>query len=168
MSAPQTEREAVLAQARERIVSYAASRIGREAAEDLAQETLMLLNEKYSHLESREDIVPVAVRIMQFKMKTERRSRRPGQVAIEDVVIADGTPDPETAARYQLLRQRILDAVEKLGSRFRRLFLLKLDGYSFAEIKEKMGADAINTVYTWDFRCRADLRKLIAPAGAKA
>jgi hypothetical protein len=52
---------------------YATSRVGRDAAEDLAQDTLMLLNQKYAHLSSRDDLVPVAVRIMQYKIRTLRR-----------------------------------------------------------------------------------------------
>ena len=162
MATAQTDRDVILGLVRERIVSYAASRIGRDAAEDLAQETLMLLNEKYAHLDSRDDLVPVAVRIMQFKMRTERRSRRTDHVEAETAVIADGAPDPESKARYEELRARIMVAVEKLGDRCRRLFLLKLDGYNFIEIREQMGADSINTIYTWDFRCRQELRKLTA------
>ena len=45
------ERDEILARLRERIVAFAASHLAREAAEDLAQEVLMLLHEKYAHLE---------------------------------------------------------------------------------------------------------------------
>ena len=52
---------------RERIVGFGQSRVGREAAEDLAQETLMLPTSKYAHLERVTDLLPVAIRIMEFK-----------------------------------------------------------------------------------------------------
>jgi RNA polymerase sigma-70 factor (ECF subfamily) len=166
---PQTERESILVLVRERIVAYAASRIGKEAAEDLAQETMMLLNEKYAHLDSREDLVPVAVRIMQFKIRAYRRSARRDYVQAESVPLSDeNTPDPEHEARFQQLREQLLKAIERLGGRCQRLFLLKLEGYNFIEIKEKMGANSVDTVYTWDYRCRRDLRKLISPPGEQA
>jgi RNA polymerase sigma-70 factor (ECF subfamily) len=44
---PGTQRDSVLAALRERIVAYAASRISRDAAEDLAQEVLLVIHEKY-------------------------------------------------------------------------------------------------------------------------
>src|SRR5437899_9506481 len=53
------EREQVLARLRERIVRYAACHLSRDAAEDLAQEVLLLLHEKYAHLERVEDLLPL-------------------------------------------------------------------------------------------------------------
>jgi RNA polymerase sigma-70 factor (ECF subfamily) len=44
-----------------------------------------------------------------------------------------------------------------MGERCRELFRLKLEGRSFPEIREKMGTKSINTIYTWDFRCRKEL-----------
>jgi RNA polymerase sigma-70 factor (ECF subfamily) len=50
-----------------------------------------------------------------------------------------------------------------LGERCRELFRLKLEGYSFAEmlarpeIQTRLRAMSLNTLYTWDFRCRKQL-----------
>jgi RNA polymerase sigma-70 factor (ECF subfamily) len=38
---------------------------------------------------------------------------------------------------------------------------LKLQGKTFSEIQKAMGAPAINTVYTWDHRCRKNLMELM-------
>jgi ABC-type multidrug transport system ATPase subunit len=57
-------------------------------------------------------------------------------------IIKAGTPD-EVA----------LDYVERMR--------LKLEGRSFAEIQAEMKAGSINTVYTWDFRCRKQLLELL-------
>jgi RNA polymerase sigma-70 factor (ECF subfamily) len=38
---------------------------------------------------------------------------------------------------------------------------LKLEGKSFVEIQKQMRAGSINTVYTWDFRCRKELLNLL-------
>ena len=57
-------REEILLKLRERIVAYAASRLQRDAAEDLAQEVLILLHEKYGHLEKLEDLLPLSMQIV--------------------------------------------------------------------------------------------------------
>jgi RNA polymerase sigma-70 factor (ECF subfamily) len=127
----------------------------------------MLLNEKYAHLDRAEDLVPVAVRIMQFKMRASRRGRGAGDVPVDSIPIPDTGPDPERAARYEQLRSRMMEAIETLGSRCRQLFRLKLEGYNFIEIREKMQAASINTIYTWDLRCRRDLIALTRVGGGK-
>ena len=66
-------REQLLTGLRERILAYAASRVGRDFAEDLAQEVLLVLETKYGHLESVEDLVPVSFQILRFKMQDLRR-----------------------------------------------------------------------------------------------
>ncbi len=52
-----TSREEILEKLRERIVGFAASRLQRDAAEDLAQEVLILLHQKYGHLDLLEDLL---------------------------------------------------------------------------------------------------------------
>ena len=42
----------------------------------------------------------------------------------------------------------------RLGERCRELFRLKLEGYTFPEIQKRLEVAALNTLYTWDFRCR--------------
>ena len=44
-----------------------------------------------------------------------------------------------------------------LGDRCRELMRLKLQGKAFPEIQKIMGVAAINTIYTWDHRCRKNL-----------
>ncbi len=69
--------EAVLTKLRERIVAFAASRIGMAAAEAMAQETLMLLHEKYRDVEAVEELVPLSFRIVRFKMAAGFRKSAP-------------------------------------------------------------------------------------------
>src|ERR1700681_300309 len=66
-------RDEILDRLRERIVGFAASRIQRDAAQDVAQEVLIVLHEKYRHLERMEDLVPPAFEILRFKMIALRR-----------------------------------------------------------------------------------------------
>jgi RNA polymerase sigma-70 factor (ECF subfamily) len=159
------EREEVLAQLRERIVRFAASHYGGDAAEDLAQEVLMLLHEKYAHLTRVEDLLPLSLQITRFKiMSLRRKAVRHGeysQVSITDIPLPDLNPSPADQWERKQMLDRLGRAIPQLGERCRHLIRLKLQGRSFPEIQEIMGAAALNTVYTWDHRCRKHLLELM-------
>jgi RNA polymerase sigma-70 factor (ECF subfamily) len=44
-----------------------------------------------------------------------------------------------------------------MGERCRDLFRLKLQGHSFPQIQELLEVASLNTIYTWDHRCRKQL-----------
>jgi RNA polymerase sigma-70 factor, ECF subfamily len=167
-----SSREEQLEKLRERIVGFAASRIQRDAAEDLAQEVLILLHEKYGHLDRLEDLLPLSLKIVRFKMMAYRRkAHRRGeytQVPVDEIQIAGDGADPLAAAEQREMRERLVAAVSQLGGRCRQLFTLKLEGKSFAEIQGILGASSINTIYTWDFRCRKHLLELMGGAWEKS
>ncbi len=154
-------REELLARLRERILGFAASRLQRDAAEDLTQEVLVLLHVKYVHLDRIDDLLPLALKILRFKMMAYRRkSVRHGeftQTPVEGLSLADPAESPLTAVERQEMGQRLTTAIGKLGERCRDMFRLKLEGKTFAEIQVILGAASINTVYAWDFRCRKQL-----------
>ena len=158
-------RDEVLGKLRERIVRFAASHLSRDAAEDLAQEVLLLLHEKYAHLEFLEDLVPLSLRIVRFKMMgLRRKAARRGesrQVSIEDIPLPDLDASPADDLERKELAERIARAMSQLGERCRELLRLKLEGRTFPEIQKMMGVEAINTVYTWDHRCRKRLLALM-------
>ena len=158
-------REEVLTKLRERIVAFAASHISRDAAEDLAQEVLMLLHEKYAHLESPEDLLPLSLRIMRFKMMSlHRKAVRRGeyrQVSIEDIPLPDLDASPADYVERKEMLERLTRAMGRLGGRCREMMRLKLAGKTFPEIQKIMGVSAINTIYTWDHRCRKNLLELM-------
>jgi RNA polymerase sigma-70 factor, ECF subfamily len=158
-------RDEILRKLRERIVAYAASHLSRDVAEDLAQEVLMLLHEKYAHLERVEDLLPLSFQIVRFKIvalrrKTARRGEY-DQVSVTDIPIADLGPGPEDYVERKELIDRLREALPRLGDRCRELMRLKLQGRTFPEIQKIMGAAALNTVYTWDHRCRKNLMELM-------
>src|SRR5882724_1414044 len=123
-------REELLEKLRERIVGFAASRIQRDAAEDLAQEVLILIHEKYGHLERLEDLLPLSLQIVRFKMMALRRkAQRHGdytQVPMEEIQLADGAADPLIQAERREMRERLVAAVAQMGERCRKLFAMKL------------------------------------------
>ena len=159
------EREEVLAKLRERIVAFAAFHVSRDAAEDVAQETLMLLHEKYAHLERTEDLLPLCFQIVRFKiMSLRRKAARRGEysrVSVTDIPLPDLDSNPADYLERKEMLDRLTAAVGQLGERCRKLIRLKLQGKSFPEIQKIMGVGAINTVYTWDHRCRKHLMELM-------
>ena len=150
---------------RERIVGFAASRMQRDAAEDLTQEAMLVLHEKYAHVERIEDLLPLALQIVRFKMMAARRKlTRRGeytQASVDDLPLSDPGESPLLAAQRRETSQRLIAAIGKLGERCRHMFRLKLEGKNFGEIREILGAASINTVYAWDFRCRKQLLELM-------
>ena len=164
-------REEILRKLRERIVSFAASGMQRDAAEDLAQEVLILLHEKYDHLDRLEDLVPLSLKIVRFKILAYRRkARRHGeyaQVSVDEVQTPDGSTDALTALEQRETRERLLAAIAALGERCRKLLAMKLEGKSFADIQKAFGVSSINTIYTWDFRCRQQLIESVGVTGEK-
>jgi len=125
----------------------------------------MLLHEKYAHLDRPEDLLPLSLQIVRFKiMSLRRKAVRRGeysQVSITDIQLPDLDANPADAAERREMLDRLTQAVARLGERCRELIRLKLQGKSFPEIQKIMGAGAINTVYTWDHRCRKNLLELM-------
>ncbi len=166
---------ALLTAIRERILAFAASRLGRDGAEDVAQETMLILHTRYPHLTEPADLVPVALQIARFKITAFfRKAKRRGEddaVAVDELQIPNGEVNPEMQAIRQELMERLRTALPQLGERCRELFRLKLDGLGFPEIQREMNAASINTVYTWDLRCRKSLLELLGgrwtPEGKK-
>jgi len=160
------ERNQILGLLRERIVRFAASRVG-EDADDIAQEVLLLLHEKYPALNRVEDLLPLSLEIARFKILAARRKTiRRGentQVSVDDLPLAGRGPDPlEQAVRRERLDQ-LEAALKELGDRCREIFRLKLQVLSFMDIQKQLKVGSINTLYTWDFRCRRDLLQRLGP-----
>lgn len=125
----------------------------------------MLLHEKYGHLERAEDLVPLAVQIARFKiMSLRRKAARHGeytQVSVQDLPLPDLDAGPADLVERKELRERLARALAQLDGRCREMMRLKLEGRTFPEIQKIMRAAAINTIYTWDHRCRKRLLDLM-------
>lgn len=158
-------RSELLARLRERIVAFAASRYAGAQAEDLAQEVLVLIHEKYGQLDRLEDLLPLAFQILRFKLAAHRRkAARRGEydaVDVERFPPASDAPDPAAVLERKELLAKLLGGIARMGERCRELFRLKLQGRTFPEIQALMGAASLNTVYTWDHRCRGQLLEAI-------
>jgi RNA polymerase sigma-70 factor (ECF subfamily) len=161
------ERDQILERLRERIVRFAASRLGVEGAagqaQDIAQEVLLVLHEKYPTLDRVEDLLPLSLEIARLKIlaarrKTVRRGENT-QIPVDDLPLAAAGPDPfEQAARRERL-EHLEGALKALGARCREIFRLKLQGLSFIDIQKQLNVGSLNTLYTWDLRCRRELQE---------
>ncbi|HAN48384.1 MAG: RNA polymerase sigma factor [Nitrospira sp.] len=158
-------RDEILTSLRERILAFATSRVSREVAEDLTQEVLVLLHEKYARVTELTELVPLAFQVLRFKMlDAHRKSLRRGeynQESVDELPLANPGDDPATLLDQKQRVDRLLAAVAQLGDRCRDLLTLKLEGHSFPEIQTRMGQHSINTIYTWDLRCRKQLLSLM-------
>ena len=155
------ERDRILLLLRERIVAFAASRMGRDVAEDLAQETLVVLEEKYRNVERLEELLPLCLQIVRIKISALRRKTvRRGEytsISVEETPLPDGATDPAQEFERNQLRARLIEAIGEMEVRCREMFRMKLEGKSFEEIRQALEVHSINTIYTWDFRCRKKL-----------
>jgi RNA polymerase sigma-70 factor (ECF subfamily) len=158
-------RDQILNSLRERILAFATSRVSRDHAEDLTQDVLVVLHEKYSQVTALADLVPLAFQVLRFKMlDAHRKSLRRGEYNLESVddrPVVDSRRDPGEELEQKQTVERLLAAIARLGERCRELFTWKLEGRSFPEIQKLMGQSSINTIYTWDLRCRKQLLSLM-------
>ena len=121
----------------------------------------MVLHEKYAALDRIEDLLPVSLEIARYKIIASRRKivRRGEhtQVSVDDLPLAGGEENPFDQAAHRQRLERIEAALKDLGARCRDLMRLKLEGHTFPEIQKKLNVASLNTLYTWDFRCRKQL-----------
>lgn len=159
------DRDQILISLRERILAFATLRVSRDHAEDLTQEVLVVLHDKYPRVTELTELVPLAFQILRFKMlDAHRKSLRRGeynQESAADIPLADPGDDPGTQLDQKRRVDRLLAAMTQLGERCRELFKWKLEGKSFPEIQKLMCQTSINTIYTWDLRCRKQLLSLM-------
>ncbi len=159
------DHDQILTALRERILAFATSRVSRDHAEDFTQDVLAVLHDKYSHVTELGELVPLAFQILRYKMlDAHRKALRRGeysQESVEDLPLADTGDNLMIQLDQKQRVDRLLTAIVQLGERCRELFTWKLEGKSFPEIQTLMGQVSINTIYTWDLRCRKQLLGLM-------
>ena len=120
-----------------------------------------MLHEKYAHVGEPAELLPLALRIARFKiMGLRRKVVRRGehvQVPVEEIQVADPMQNPGRLVERKLMVEKLSAALGQLGERCRELIRHKLQGRTFPEIQKLLGVASINTIYTWDYRCRQQL-----------
>lgn len=143
-------REEILRQIRERILAFATSRGLRDEAEDLAQDVLMVLHEKYPNVTELTELVPLSFQILRYKMLDRHRKKlRRGeynQESVDDHPLVDPKDDPSLQVEQKERVTQLIAALWQLGERCQKLFRLKLEGHTFQEITKIVGEHSINTI----------------------
>lgn len=159
------DRDQILVCLRERILAFATLRVSKDRAEDLVQDVLLVLHDKYAQVPELTELVPLAFQILRFKMlDAHRKSFRRGEYnheSVDELPLADPGDDPAQQLERKQTVERLVQAMNQLGARCRELFTWKLEGKSFPEIQKLMGQNSVNTIYTWDLRCRKQLLSLM-------
>ncbi len=162
---PEIRLQVILERLRERIVAFATSRGLGDSAEDVTQEVLMVLHEKYSEVTELTELVPLSFQILRYKMlDRHRKIIRRGEYnsePVDQLSLRDPADGPLVQAEQKERVAKFIEVLQQLGERCRELFRLKLEGHSFPEIREILGERSINTIYTWDSRCRKQLLNLM-------
>src|SRR5260370_32133645 len=83
------------------------------------------------------------------------------QVSVEDIQLPELGVDPVGRLERRQMSERLAAAIGQMTGRWRDLFRLKLEGKTFGEIQTVLGAHSINTIYTWESRCRKRLLGLL-------
>ena len=138
-------RDEIIMNLRERILAFATSRLSKDLAEDLTQEVLVLLHEKYALVTDLAELVPLAFQVLRFKMSdAHRKSLRRGeynQASVEELTLTHRDGDPAALLDQKQRVNRLLAGVAQLGERCRELFKLKLEGNSFRRYKSLWDRD---------------------------
>jgi RNA polymerase sigma factor (sigma-70 family) len=158
------DQDVLLERLRQRFLAYARRSLAYDVAEDLVQETLLLLTTKYAPVREPQERMRLGIAIIRKKkLGYWRKSLRRGEAEAVDVADADlqhDGPDPEELAERRQLVERFHTAFGALKGRCREVVKLKLEERTFPEIAEIMQAK-LNTVYSWDRRCFESLRALV-------
>ena len=158
-------RDDLLDHLRERIVNFAALKVSRDVAEDLTQEVFIVLHDKYPEVSTLQELLPLSFQVLRYKMLDfQRKSFRRGeqnQEDVEDLPLPSLEDDPEVELQKKQRLEKLIRALGQLPNRCRQLFQWKLEGKKFPEIQSLLGIRSINTVYTWDSRCRRQLLNLM-------
>lgn len=121
----------------------------------------MLLLQKYPAIQDELELIKLGTTIAGYKILETFRPTRTVGTPVEEMTLADPDDTPDHLLLQKELFTSLKDVLPHLGERCRELFLYRLQDLPFPEIQKRMKVDSINTVYTWDSRCRQEARKLL-------
>jgi len=147
-----------------RLAQIAAFKGVRDRADDVAQETMMVLLRKYAYLQDRAEVWRVANGVLRKKVHEARRGR-PTEALSDEFEVTDGRPGVEAdlveRARVKEQQTRFRTALSQLGTKCQQLFKLKLLGRSRSEMAALLGITE-NALDVRHHRCRKQLLEALA------
>jgi len=155
-------RDALLEKVRVRILGFATYLGCGNDAEDIAQETMVVLHTRYADAASLEDLLKLGPRICSNLALNWRRHKSNPARAVE---LPESMPDaserdPESALSAKQLQELLLEAIRKSDDRCKEILRLRLEGARTKEIADRLRlrTGAVDTAY---FRCLQRLRNAL-------
>lgn len=150
-------RDDFISSIRVRLIAYVSSKGIGELASDVAQDTLVVLLQRYSHIDNEAELIPLAFGICARKIHEARRFlARGGDGSTEMAELRSFQPSPYDEFEGLEVRVRLKHAVRRLSGRCRELMRLRLLGLSAAEIAAQLKTTPA-TLYVWKHRCHKNL-----------
>ena len=104
-----------MATLRERLLKAWTYKVGRDTAEDVAQETLLLLETKYAHVTGETDLVKLSFTISSYVEKSIRRKfKRDRELPTPDEW---SPPDPAVSQEYSAFLATVRSKIAELRGR---------------------------------------------------
>jgi RNA polymerase sigma factor (sigma-70 family) len=166
-SAPQAEIPDILAIVRDRVFRFAASRMSREDADDMAQTVMTIMYQKYRDVTNPDQAMAIAtgiltrVRIGWYRKRLRRGEDRNEQVDV--LPLADERDTPERAAARKRAAHQVHSAIAALDERCQKVIRLSLEGFGGREISTFLKMPSPNAADLALSRCRAKLRQTLHP-----
>jgi RNA polymerase sigma-70 factor (ECF subfamily) len=130
----------------------------REDAEEVVQEALKVIYEKYMSMEYEQSFSAWAYKVLMFKIMTYSRTQRRREDKLE-IALAEAVMHEDDGS----LEARLLECLRKLhavDSRNARILNLHYQGFTVPEICERLGLTR-NNLYSVLFRARALLKRCL-------
>ena len=164
-----TEFEKLLAECKGAVERFVRFKLpSRTDADDILQEIFLTAFEKFDMLKDKENFKPWLLTIARNKWLDYLRKRRPVEdVDLTELYIADTAPGPEQRAIAREAARRVLELLEQEDKRTRTVVKMRIDGYSFYEIAQKLGIRE-GSARVIDFRARKKLRDQLSKEGYHA
>ena len=139
-----------------------------DLAEDLLSETFCTAIIALDGLRSDSSVKSWLLTIARNKWLDHLRKRRPiSDIDLTELYIADPAPGPEQRAMQKEAAQRVKELLKKEDPRTRTVVQMRIDGYSFYEIAQKLGIRE-GSARVIDFRARKKLREQLMEEGYDA
>lgn len=158
-------REEIFFFLRTRFLVLAKLRLMEEDAQDVVQETLMVVDDHFSELETAESLLAFTNEVMRnkignFYQKRNRRMRYQAEweEVPEPTYYMDGELDAAELAR---IMRKAIDQLGEKNSRCRAILLGLCEGLSLSELSQRLQLPRPR-IDDWVFRCRKELRRILS------
>jgi RNA polymerase sigma factor (sigma-70 family) len=155
------DREETFRLLRERIVKYGQSHVSG-FAEDLVQDAITLLLDKYKEKDQLDDLIPLGIAVMKNKISDLRRSSgfraAKGGVDAQTASLPSKEPRPDQVFEKNERTALLVAGVRRLSEDCRELLKFRVQGMSTEQIHKHRPGWTLENVNLRIYRCKEKLR----------